>query len=85
MEITVEICYYPLITNYNQPIEAYLKTLSEYPHIQIETGTMSSLITGQYEEVMRILNESMRPFLEKYPSVFKLTIASACNSCSHPK
>lgn len=42
---------------------------------------MSSLLTGNYEDVMELLNCQLKPFLEKYPSVFMLKISNACKTC----
>jgi uncharacterized protein YqgV (UPF0045/DUF77 family) len=81
MEITVEISYYPLDNNYEIQVSEFIQQLSEYPSIQINIGVMSSLIIGEYNDVMVALKETMQPFLEKYPSVFRISLASACKVC----
>ncbi len=81
MEITVEIGYYPLMDNYEKPVEHFIEKLVENKKIALESGTMSSLLTGSYEDVMELLNRQLKPFLEKYPSVFTLKISSACKTC----
>jgi uncharacterized protein YqgV (UPF0045/DUF77 family) len=81
MEITVEIGYYPLLDNYEKPVEEFIEKLAENKKITIEYGTMSSLLTGRYEDVMELLNQQLKPCLEKYPSVFTLKISSACKIC----
>jgi uncharacterized protein YqgV (UPF0045/DUF77 family) len=81
MEITVEIGYYPLMDDYEKPVESFLEKLAENKNITIESGSMSSLLTGNYEDVMELLNRQLKPFLEKYPSVFTLKISSACKTC----
>ena len=81
MEVTVEISYYPLATNYDLLVDEFIQQLSGNTTIEIKTGTMSSLIIGEYDDVMEALKESMQPFLDKYPSVFNVSIASACNVC----
>lgn len=81
MEITVEIGYYPLLDNYAKPVEDFIEKLAENKKITIEYGTMSSLLTGRYEDVMELLNQQMKPYMEKYPSVFTLKISSACKTC----
>jgi uncharacterized protein YqgV (UPF0045/DUF77 family) len=83
MEITLEISYYPLDDNYNRIVSEFIQQLSEYQNIQINTGVMSSLIIGEYNVVMAALKEAMQPFLEKYPSVFRISIASACKDCKN--
>jgi uncharacterized protein YqgV (UPF0045/DUF77 family) len=81
MEITIEIGYYPLMNGYKKPVENFIEKLAENKTVTIECGTMSSLLTGSYEDVMELLNKQLKPFLEKYPSVFTLKISSACKTC----
>ncbi|SHJ86803.1 hypothetical protein SAMN05444280_1363 [Tangfeifania diversioriginum] len=81
MEITVEIGYYPLMKEYEKAVESFLEKLAENKNITLESGTMSSLLTGSYENVMELLNRQLKPFLEEYPSVFILKISSACKTC----
>ena len=81
MEITVEIGYYPLMKDYEKAVESFLGKLAENKNITLKSGTMISLLTGSYENVMELLNQQLKPFLEKYPSVFTLKISSACKTC----
>lgn len=81
MEITVEIGYYPLMNDYEKPVKEFIKKLNENKKITLECGTMSSLLTGRYEDVMELLNQLLKPYLEKYPSLFTLKISSACKTC----
>lgn len=78
MYITVEISYYPLTEKYDQPVFQLLEILNSQPQIVVEPGTMSTLIRGEYDEVMSILNTSMKELMRNYPSVFNLKIANAC-------
>ncbi len=81
MEITVEIGYYPLMNDYEKPVENFIEKLARNKKITLECGIMSSLITGRYEDVMELLNQQLKPYLEKYPSVFTLKISSTCKIC----
>lgn len=81
MKITVEIGYYPLMKDYEKPVERFIEKLAGNKKITLESGTMSSLLTGNYDDVMELLNRQLKPFLEKYPSVFTLKISSACKTC----
>ena len=47
MEVTVEISYYPLATNYDLLVDEFIQQLSGNTTIEIKTGTMSSLIIGE--------------------------------------
>lgn len=82
MNITLEISYYPLVDNYNQVVSEFVNELLAYNNIEITPSVMSSLIEGNYHSVLKVLTEVMYPYLEKYPSVFKFTLASACKTCN---
>jgi uncharacterized protein YqgV (UPF0045/DUF77 family) len=81
MEITVEISYYPLDQEYETPVLDFILLLQEESKVKVEPGHMSTLIAGEYEDVMNLLSESIRPFMEKMPSVFALRITNACKTC----
>lgn len=79
MGITVEISYYSLTEDYGNPVNEFLHALNGNENITVVPGVMSTVIAGEYEDVMRLLAETVRPFMEKYPSVFVLKIANACH------
>lgn len=81
MEITVEISYYPLDKEFEPPVLDFIKSLQESSKVRVEPGHMSTLIAGDYIDVMKLLTESIRPFMEKMPSVFALRITNACRTC----
>jgi uncharacterized protein YqgV (UPF0045/DUF77 family) len=81
MEITVEISYYSLTEDYKTPVKEFLEEMTRNGNLKIETGVMSTMITGEYDQVMPFLDKTIRSFMEKYPSVFSLKIANACNTC----
>ena len=83
MEISVEISYYALQDDYNTPVLEFLGKIDRQPGISIESGMMSTLITGEYNTVMTLLVQILEPLMEKYPSVFTLKIANACKSCQN--
>ena len=78
MHITVEISYYPLMERYEEPVLELLALLENQAGIEIETGTMSTLLRGDYEPVMELLNSSMKTLMQKHPSVFNLKISNSC-------
>lgn len=78
MIVTVEISYYPLEKDYNTPILDFIKGLTENPKIKLEPGKMSSLITGEYKEVMEALTESMHVLMQESASIFNIKISNAC-------
>ncbi len=80
MIISVEISYYSLTEDYKNPVREFLDALQANGKIEVEPGTMSSVLTGKYDDVMRLLNENIKIFMEKYPSVFTLKISNACRT-----
>jgi uncharacterized protein YqgV (UPF0045/DUF77 family) len=81
MIITIELSYSPLCTEYERAITELLNDLSASDSVQIETGTMSSLLTGEYSTVMSLLTKTLEPYLETYPSVFRISLSNCCQSC----
>ena len=77
MIITIEISYYPLSGDITEPINSFVDKLKS-DDIKVETGIMSSVITGEYDKVMKILNDSMKELMDKYPSVFNIKISNSC-------
>ncbi len=80
MKITAEISYYALMERYQEPVRNFINEIRRNPKIKLEPGTMSSMLTGDFEEVMDLLKQQIKPFMEKYPSVFSLKISNACRS-----
>lgn len=78
MYITVEISYYPLLERYEEPVNELLALLDKQADVETETGTMSTLLRGEYEPVMALLAGTMRQLMDKYPSVFNLKISNSC-------
>lgn len=78
MNISIEISYYPLVSDFNQPVEELLAILKSNTAISVDIGSMSTLIGGEYDQVMELITTSMKQLMEKYPSVFNLKIANAC-------
>ncbi|MDD2513719.1 MAG: hypothetical protein PHS71_10790 [Proteiniphilum sp.] len=78
MQITIEISYYALTGDYATPVKDFLERLSRCQMIQVETGSMSTLIAGEYHLVMQALTDTLAPLMVRYPSVFVLKISNAC-------
>lgn len=83
MEITVEISFYALQEDYDSPVLEFLNKISKNNEISVKTGTMSTLISGKYDKTMDLLVQTIKPFMERYPSVFTLKIANACKACKN--
>lgn len=78
MIITTEISYYPLDGDTNTQILRFIEVLEKYPKIKIETGKMSSLVIGEYDDVMKALTESMQVMMQETASAFNIKISNAC-------
>ncbi len=78
MHITVEISYYPLVDGYDEAVSRLLELLNGQSEVGVEVGTMSTLLRGEYADVMKLLQDSMLALMQQYPSVFNLKIANAC-------
>ncbi len=77
MIVSVEISYYPLTGDFITPVNAFIQQLA-WEGIAVETGQMSTIITGEWETVMKLLTKSMGDLMEKYPSVFTMKISNSC-------
>lgn len=79
MKTTVEISLYKLQEedsngNYKLIVKEFLKSIQN-KNLEIETNGLSSLIYGDYSEIIELLNNEVRDFLDKYRSVFVLKIS----------
>tara|TARA_B100000123_G_scaffold237085_1_gene188727 strand:- start:835 stop:1098 length:264 start_codon:yes stop_codon:yes gene_type:complete len=79
MKTTVEISLYKLQEedssgNYKLIVKKFLKSIQN-KNLEIETNGLSSLIYGDYSDIIELLNNEVRDFLDKYRSVFVLKIS----------
>lgn len=77
MIITLEISYYPLADNYSIIIDDFIRKISN-KNITVEIGKMSTIMIGEYDEIMGILTNSMKELMIEYPSIFNLKISNSC-------
>ena len=77
MFVTVEISYYPLADKYSSIVDRFISLLS-HEKVKIESGKMSTILLGEYDDVMKVLTESIKELLADYPSVFNLKISNSC-------
>ena len=79
MKTTVEISLYKLQEedsndNYKLIVKEFLKSIQN-KNLEIETNGLSSLIYGDYSDIIELLNNEVRDFLDKHRSVFVLKIS----------
>jgi uncharacterized protein YqgV (UPF0045/DUF77 family) len=78
MIISVEISYYPLHgDNFVEPIKAFIDRLNTYPEIAVQTNGMSTQVFGEYDTVMKVLQEEIKTSFENPYSVFVMKMVNA--------
>lgn len=65
MYLSVQLSCYPLADDYKPPIHALIKRL-EKSGLEVYPGRMSTEIFGEYDEVMKVLSETMKWSFETY-------------------
>ena len=59
MKMTVEISMYPIRDDYLPPIKAFIAHLNEYAGMEVVTTPTATRLLGDYDEIMRMLTETM--------------------------
>jgi len=77
MIITAEISYYPLTDDYSTPVNYFLEIISK-TNITVEEGKMSTILIGEYKDIMELLNKSMDELMKNHPSIFNIKISNSC-------
>ena len=78
MIVSLEISYYPLLNEFTNPVNEFIEKISN-DALEIETGKMSTIITGEYTILMKILTETIGKLMEKHPSVFTIKLSNTCS------
>lgn len=75
MRIAVDISLYPLDKNFLPPIQDVIERLNAHELLEVVTNPMSTQIRGEYDVVMRALNQEIRVSFEQMPkAVFAIKI-----------
>ena len=78
MKCSVEISMYPLDVNYIEPNTFFIKRLKRYPFFSLETNGMSTLVFGDYDNVMTAIQKEMKnSFLLQQKVVFNMKVVNA--------
>lgn len=59
MNLVVEISMYPFAGDYKPLIRDFIARLNTYPDLQCSTSATSTMISGDYDHVMQVLNEML--------------------------
>lgn len=76
MHIDIEISYYPLKSDFIPPIDQFIEKL-QHPGLRVTTGKLSTLVSGDYDLAMNVINSAMKDLMEENPSVFNFKITNA--------
>lgn len=79
MKVSVDISLYPLKSSYREPIKAFIDRLSSYTNLEISYSSMSTVIYGDYAEIMSMLEKEIATTLQTLPkSVFIIKLSGGC-------
>lgn len=78
MKISVEISMYPLDADYNEKVMSFLNSLHSFDNIEIESNHMSTLLWGEYDDVMNCINTSIKQSFEELQSSLVIKISNGC-------
>ena len=63
MKVSLEISMYPLVEDYKPVINDFLRRLNSHGLKSVTNG-MSTQVFGEYDEVMSVINQSLKPSFE---------------------
>ena len=73
MLLSAEISMYPLAESYIPPIDAFIEKLNSYAGLKVETFPTCTVIMGDKERVMEVLQDAMVWSHEKYGKAIFVT------------
>ena len=59
MYMTAEISMYPVRDEYLPPIKTFIESLNVNPNISVETTTTCTILRGDYEALMKMIQDAM--------------------------
>ena len=73
MEISVDISMYPLQSEYEAPISAFIERLKQEPTVKVSCNELSTQLHGDYRIIMKMLEEEIYSVFKEIPdSIFVL-------------
>lgn len=66
MKVSVDISLYPNQENFIPPIKDFIDQLNQYDDVQVQTFPTSTVIMGDFDQVMDILKVEMKAHREKH-------------------
>lgn len=75
MRVAVDISLYPIADDFIPPIQDVIKRLNTHPAIEVETNRMSTQVRGEFDDVMKVLNQEIKTTFGHCPkAVFAIKI-----------
>ena len=75
MKVAVDISLYPLDADFIPPIKDVIERLNGHDEVDVVTNPMSTQLRGDYDVVMKALQEEIRTTFEQVPkAVFAIRI-----------
>ncbi len=75
MKVAVDISLYPLDADYLPPIKDVIERFNKHDGIEVWTNAMSTQLLGDYDVVMRVLQQEIGTTFEQLPkAVFTIRI-----------
>ena len=85
MKVQAEVSLYPLRQNgLTKPIQQFVQVL-ENNKLQVETGPMSSFVTGDSQVVFESLQKAFERLSQRYEIVITAKISNACPEVNEDK
>jgi len=78
MKITAEISLYPIHERYNKDIFQFIEQLHANENILTETNVMSTILTGEYDEILTLLNYELKAVFTNQKAVCILKLSNGC-------
>jgi uncharacterized protein YqgV (UPF0045/DUF77 family) len=76
MQVTVEISLYPLTENFEQVVIDYIQEIKKTAGIKVEVNGLSTQVFGEYDLVMKTLNEVNKKTFEAHRCVVQMKMAA---------
>ena len=78
MTVSLEISLYPFADDYSEDVNVFLEKLHSQADIQIETNSMSTIITGDYKVIMNLALKEFETFFNNNKAVFVMKLSNGC-------
>lgn len=70
MKLTADISLYPVKNEFLEIIKGFIEKLETYSELSVAKNNVSTQISGEYDDVMRVLQHEIKNIFEEHRSVF---------------